>query len=75
MRIRHIKKIIIFIVTVFLIIIVCQHISNFFNNCLSVVTNSKCNKSSKSCRCKVHLSIRCVAHDENIDFMASDIST
>ena len=47
MRIRHNIKIIIFIVIVFLIIIACQHISNFFNNCLSVVTNSRCNKSSK----------------------------
>ena len=47
MRIRHIIKIIISIVTVFLIIIACQHISDFFNNCLSIVTNSRWNKSSK----------------------------
>ena len=69
MCIRHIIKIIIFIVTVFLIIIACQQISKFFNNCLSVVTNSRCIKSLKSCCCKVHLLIRCVAHDKNIDFM------
>ena len=47
MRIRHVIKIIIFMVTVFLIIIACQHISNFFNKCLSVVTDFTCNKSSK----------------------------
>ena len=70
MYIHRIMKIIIFILIVFLIMIACQHISNFFNNCLSVVTNSRCNKSSKSCCCKVHLLFRCVAHDKNIDFMA-----
>ena len=47
MHIRHIINIIIFIVTIFLIIIAFQHNSNFFNNCLSVVTNSRYNKSSK----------------------------
>ena len=47
MRIRHIIKIIIFIVIVFLLIIASQHISNFVNNCLSVVKNSTCNKSLK----------------------------
>ena len=47
MSIRHITKIIIFIAIIFLIIIACQYISNFFNNCLSVVTNSRYNKSSK----------------------------
>ena len=42
-----INIIVIFIVTVFLIIVACQHIFNFFNDCLSVVTNSRCNKSLK----------------------------
>ena len=47
MCICHIIKLIIFVITVFLIIIACQHISNFLNNCLSVVTNFRCKKSSK----------------------------
>ena len=47
MHICHIINDIIFIVIVFLITIACKHISNFFNNCLSVVKNSRCNKSSK----------------------------
>ena len=47
MCIRHIIKIIDFILTVFLIMIACHHISNFFINYLSVVANSRCNKSSK----------------------------
>ena len=47
MRISHILKLIIFIVTIFLIIIACQLISNFFINCLSVVIKPRCNKSSK----------------------------
>ena len=68
-------KIAIFIVAVCLIIIACQHISNFFNNCLSVVTNFRCNKFQKSCCCEeVHLLIQCVAHDKNIDFMAKRYS-
>ena len=74
MRIRHIIIIIIFVVTVFLIIIACQHICNFFINCLSVVTNSDAIKVQKSFCCQVHLLIRCVAHDKNIDFMAKRYS-
>ena len=48
MRICHIIKIVIFIVTVFLIVIACQHISNFFNNCLSVVIVLYCIYSSSA---------------------------
>ena len=70
MCIRHITKIIIFIATVSLIIIACQHTSNFFNNCLSDLTNSRCNKSSKKLLLQSALLIQCVAHDKNIDFMA-----
>ena len=46
--INDVIKIIIFIVIIILFIITCQYISNFVNNCLSVVTNSRCNKGEKA---------------------------
>ena len=73
MRIRHIINIIIFIVTI-LIIIACHHISNFFNNCLSVVTNSRCNKSSKKLLLQSAFINSMVAHDKNIHFKAKQYS-
>ena len=74
MRIRHSLKIITFIVTAFLIIIACQHISNFLIIACKLQQIPDAIKVQKSCGCKVHLLIRCVAHDKNIDFMAKRYS-
>ena len=74
MCIRHFKTVIIFIVSVFLSIIACQHVSNF-NNCLSVVTTSRCNKNSKKLLLFMHLLIQCVAHDKTLIFWQSGIRT